>query len=274
MKNILHTLVFISLVFIVTGCNKEKASYDERIETKPPVLKENIVQVNSSIGGYYSALPVHYEKTTKRYPLLLFLHGAGQTGDGNKDLHKILYEGVPELLNQQAFPAHFKMNGTYYSFIVLAPQFNELPKVPTIHSFLEYAKQQYRIDESRVYISGLSAGGIATSDYGAAYPNQVAAIVPLSGVSLWFDLDTKAKSIAAGKLPVWAFHNSDDRSIPVNDVRMFLQLINDNHPAVKPKLTELLAFGIFNHDSWTVATDPAFKEDGENIYEWMLKHKR
>ena len=85
---------------------------------------------------------------------------------------------------------------------------------------------------------------------------------------------TRLKSIAAEKLPVWAFHNSDDRSIPVTDVRMFLQLINDNHPAVRPKLTELLSFGIFNHDSWTRATDPAFKEDGENIYEWMLKYKR
>jgi len=157
---------------------------------------------------------------------------------------------------------------------VLAPQFNELPKVHTIHSFLQYAKQQYRIDENRIYISGLSAGGIATSDYGAAHPNEVAAIVPLSGVSLWFDLDTKAKSIAAGKLPMWAFHNTEDWSIPIKDIRMFVQMISDNHPAIAPKLTELLPFGIFNHDSWTRATDPSFKENGKNIYEWMLQYRR
>jgi predicted peptidase len=271
MKRIIYSFLF---TILLLSCNKESTNINDLVETTPHVLKANFIAVNNSVRGFYSALPAHYEQTEKTYPLLVFLHGGGQTGNGDADLGKVLGEAVPELLKEKLFPPNFNVNGKNYSFIVLAPQFNELPKNPEILSFIEYAKQHYRVDATRIYLSGLSAGGVATSNFGAEYPSLLAAIVPMSGVSLWFDLEIKAKSIADGKLPVWAFHNSKDQSISITEVTQFLKLINDNRPAIPPKLTQFLAFGLLNHDSWTRATDPTYHEDGMNIYEWMLQYSR
>jgi hypothetical protein len=80
--------------------------------------------------------------------------------------------------------------------------------------------------------------------------------------------------ISVRNLPIWAFHNNQDQSISLESVKEFLQLINDNYPAIPPKLTLFLPFGLLNHDSWTRATDPSFKEDGMNMYEWMLQYAR
>lgn len=271
MKHLIYSLLFSGLLI---SCKKEEVNINELVETTPHVLKANFIQVNNSVRGFYSALPAHYEQTSKSYPLIVFLHGGGQTGNGDADLPKLLSEGIPELLRDKLFPPNVHVNGKNYSFIVLAPQFNELPKNPEILSFIEYAKQHYRIDAARIYVSGLSAGGVATSNFGAEYPSLLAAIVPMSGVSLWFDLEVKAKSIADGKLPVWAFHNNQDQSISIEEVKQFLKLINDNHPAIPPKFTQFLPFGLLNHDAWTRATDPSFREDGMNIYEWMLQYSR
>lgn len=269
-----HLTCSMLIAALFVCCKKEATNINELAETTPHVLKANFIAVNNSVRGFYSALPAHYEQTSKTYPLLIFLHGGGQTGNGDGDLIKILNEGIPELLRDKIFPPGFTVNGKNYSFIVMAPQFNELPKNPDILAFIEYVKQHYRVDASRIYISGLSAGAVATSNFAAEYPSLPAAIVPMSGMSLWFDLEIKAKSIADGKVPVWAFHNSQDQSISIEEVKQFLKLINDNHPAIAPKFTQFLPFGLLNHDSWTRATDPTYKEDGMNMYEWMLQYSR
>jgi hypothetical protein len=77
--------------------------------------------------------------------------------------------------------------------------------------------------------------------------------------------------IAKGNLPVWVFHNTDDPSINSSVSKNFVEMINNDHPAIPAKIT---LFKAAVHDAWTKAIDPAFREDNMNIYEWMLQYSK
>lgn len=255
-------------------CCVDPAPNTVNVETEPPLLKANVFVVNEVVGGYYSALPAQYHKNAEVYPVIIFIHGGGQYGNGDSDLHRVLNEAIPELLHQKRFPAKFTISGSAYSFLVLAPQFLMNPTNEQVLSFINYAKKKYRIDNSRIYLVGFSEGGRIGCDVAAAYPEQFAALVAMAGVSKSEDVESKCKNIADNKLPVWLLHNDEDQLMDVDLTRQFVSLINSFSPAIVPKYTEFLPYGLWNHDAWTKATDPAFKEGGMNIYEWMLQYKR
>jgi dienelactone hydrolase len=136
--------------------------------------------------------------------------------------------------------------------------------------FLNYAKANYRVDLSRIYISGLSMGGMIATDLGAGYASQIAAITPIAGV--YFEgVPVKSQKIANGRLPVWAFHNKIDPQVTLDIPLYFISEINKNNPVIPPKLT---IFNVFGHDAWDEALDPNYRENGMNMYEWMLQYSR
>ena len=112
-------------------------------------------------------------------------------------------------------------------------------------------------------------GGGVTWEFDAQYGGSVAAIAPICGGS-WPDTK-RAEKIASFDLPVWAFHNADDATVPVSYMIDYVKKINSFDPSVKAKYTTWATRG---HDSWTKAYDPATKEDGKNVYEWMLQYRR
>jgi predicted peptidase len=112
-------------------------------------------------------------------------------------------------------------------------------------------------------------GGGATWRTAAYYGDELAAIVPICGAE-WAD-STEAKKIARADIPIWAFHNRDDSAVTVNSTRRYVNIINAQHPEITPRMT---LWDIGGHDAWTKATDPAYKEDNKNIYEWMLQFTR
>lgn len=270
-----YTVFALVSVFLVTACKKDKIKgpvpADDYVETVPATNVAIGVKINDVIGGYYAALPSYYSQTTKGYPLLVSIHGGGQSGNGNTQLPFLLNDGVAKVIAEKRFPPNFVVDGKNLSFIVLTPQFSKYPGVTEVESFLLYAKKKYRIDVSRVYLTGLSMGGYVTSDMAAAYPKEFAAVVPMAGVSEVGDLKAKASAIAKNNVPMWYFNNNNDPSVPVSNVTNFVALINSNNPATKPKTT---IFDGVGHDCWTKATDPNYKEDGKNIYEWMLQYKK
>ncbi|MEO6316943.1 MAG: PHB depolymerase family esterase [Chitinophagaceae bacterium] len=275
MKTVLRfTLSLCTAALLLTGCKKDTvhsgALADNQPETAPAVQTAVSYNVSPRIGGFYKAMPARYDSTTKKYPLLVFLHGVGETGNGAADLPRVLRNAVPKLLDKHSFPAQFTVKGESFSFIVINPQFKEWPTPADVNAMIDYAVANYRVDESRIYVAGLSMGGGGTWDYAAAYAGRVAAIVPICGAS-WPAKDLLAK-VAKANLPVWAFHNTDDDMVGVNATITNVDNVNSFNPLITAKKTIWASGG---HDAWTKATDPATKEcDGKNIYEWMLQYTR
>lgn len=259
-------------LFLFSACKKDisiDSGVDTVIETQPAVAHNVSVDVGSNCGGYYEALPSRYDSSHKKYPLILFIHGIGELGNGRSDLGKMTVAGLPALIHKKKFPASFESDGQHYAFIVIAPQFKARPSNEQVKDVLSYAVRKYRVDTSRIYVTGLSMGGGVTWEFSSAFGSSVAAAVPICGGS-WPD-PKRAEKIAGFNVPVWAFHNDDDPTVPVSYTRDYVSRINSFHPLVAAKLTTWAKGG---HNSWTKAYDPAYKENGKNIYEWMLQYKR
>jgi len=244
------------------------APVQDSVYTVLSAVKEPITE---RMGGYYVGLPSNYNETTQAYPLLIYMHGAGQIGNGNNDLWMLLKDGVTKVINENKFPGSFTVNNQSYSLIVLMPQVKGFPQSVDVNDCIELAKEKWRVDASRIYLSGLSAGSMASCDLAAEISSQIAALVPMAGVSPDYASTDKCQRIATGKLPVWVFHSEDDPQVNVAKAKEFVSLIKANSPAIPPKLTIWPNGG---HDAWTRAVDPSYKENGLNIYEWMLQYHR
>ncbi len=270
---------WLSLSLLVASCKKDDdPGTDElptTIETQPAVLTPVTQNISSTIGGYYEALPALYNENQHKYPVLIFLPGAGQYGNGSKDeLPRVLNEGIGLLLKQQKLPPDFLVNGQHFSFIVLIPQFKSGAVLSDIRAFVDHAYSKYRVDRSYFYLSGFSLGGRQATEFSANYPTEPAAIVTMAG-AFNYNLPASVKGIADKNLPVWSFHNEEDQMIPSQETKAFISAINGYKPAVPAKQTIFpTSDAVLKHDCWTKVSDPAYKEGGMNIYEWMLSHKR
>ncbi len=276
MKN-LSTLpvVLFLMITVLVSCKKESSPAfssnpaNDVPETKAPVQKAITLTINGNIGGYQEALPARYDSTTKEYPLIIFIHGVGELGNGSSDLWMAANIGTPGLIKNNKFPVSFTANGKTFSFIVLAPQFKAWPSSNDVDAMISYALSKYRIDTTRIYVSGLSMGGGATWEYAAAYNSRIAAIVPICGAS--GPTNEKAQKIAQGGISVWAFHNLDDGIVSSSNSTGYVNKINSYNPTTAARITLWPTGG---HDAWTKATDPTYKENGMNMYEWMLQFSK
>lgn len=280
-RNLIATAIV--AVVLLNSCKKENVNPvttavdasnvdDCYTETGLTVQKPITYQVDPNTGGYLEALPTHYAAhPNKLYPLIIFLNGIGELGNGSQASLPILTDnGIPKLIAEQAFPSNFTVNKKTYQFIVLSPQFATWPVPADIAAMIDYATKKYRIDPSRIYVCGISMGGGDLWDYASTTTNPpVAAIVPISGAS--YPTEQKGAAIAKTNMAVWAFHNNDDGTVPSWYSIDYVQYINEYNPEVRAKLTLWPTGG---HDAWTKATDPNYTENGQNIYEWMLSYHK
>lgn len=236
-------------------------------------LTPKTIDIDSNCHGFYEYLPSGYD-AQKKYPLIIFLHGLGELGNGDTELRKVLRNGLPRLLADSTFPVSFTVKGETFQFIVFAPQFLHWPWPATTQTVIDYAIEHYAVDKSRIYLTGLSMGGGALWECvgnNAAYANKLAAVVPVCGASLTDS--TKAARIAAANLPVWATHNQGDPTVTVTFTEKYISYINAA-PTPPTEPAKKTIFPVNGHNAWTKTYDPLFKEDGVNIYEWMLLHHR
>lgn len=201
---------------------------------------------------YILYLPDDYdENNDKSYPLMLFLHGAGERGT-NLDVLKS--QGLPKKLEA----------GDDIPFIVLAPQ---CPKEDwwadyrhSLITMVDSVLSNYRVDEARVYLTGLSMGGRGTWDMATLYPNRFAAIAPICG---WgdglFGYPERLKRIT--HIPVWAFHGDADEVVPMQATKTLVDALEEYGADVK-----FTVYPDVNHDSWTETYD------NPDLYDWLLKH--
>jgi len=206
-------------------------------------------------GQYLLFLPQHYDHAgSKRWPLILFLHGAGERGS---NLANVAGHGPPKVVKQrQDLP-----------FIIVSPQ------CPAAHHwandfllpFFDHLLESYRVDPTRVYVTGLSMGGYGTWNLGMVIPERIAAIAPVcgGGYILPLLLAESSRLKALRSLGVWAFHGAEDSVVPVEETERMVTAFK--RIGAHPKLT---IYPDTDHDSWTETyQNPA-------LYSWFLEHRR
>ncbi len=200
---------------------------------------------------YWLYLPPGYRQGKAKWPLILFLHGAGERGD---DLSQVAIHGPPKLVAKK---------GQALPFVIVSPQcpkdewWNNKLQTATLESLLDDVVSRYRIDTRRIYITGLSMGGFGTWTLAAAHPDQFAAIAPICGGG------NPADAARIAHLPAWVFHGAKDEAVPLSRSQEMVKALRK--AGGKPKFTVYPDAG---HDSWTAAySNPA-------LYQWFLQHSR
>lgn len=244
-------------------------TYDGMSETSLPIHTPRAIAINSNVSGYYETLPALYSKTTKRYPLIVFIHGIGELGTG---LTRLNCCGLPYHAKRGTFPAKFLVNGTYYSYIVVSPQFRVRPSASQIQSVVTYAKNKYRVDPARVYVTGMSMGGGSTWDWSVVYGQNAAAIGPVCAGTR--PTTTLASGVASKNLPIWSLNSSSDAAVPIQWGRDWISWIDARNSAYASRTKLTVWSGISHNSTWGKAFNPATKVDGYNLYQWLLLYKR
>jgi hypothetical protein len=275
-----------SLVLIFfTACKKDMVVADEPIVSSEVVssaatvndIPETAIQmhkpiysaVTSNVSGYLETLPARYNVTTKKYPMILFIHGIGELGTGVTNVNCC---GLPNWIKKGLFPKEFVVGGVRHSFIVISPQFKRRPSAADIQAVLNMAVKKYRVDVTRIYITGLSMGGGSTWDYSAVYGQYAAAAVPVCGGTR--PTVTLARNIASKNLPVWTISSSADKVVPIQWAKDWINWIKANNSGLASKVKLTVWTSDSHNNTWMRAFNPSTRVDGKNIYEWMLQFKR
>lgn len=185
----------------------------------------------------------------KRYPLVLFLHGAGERGN---DI---------ECGTRHGFLRYVRECGKEYPFICIAPQcpyekywgcYTE-----SLLVFLDDLIQTLPIDPQRVYLTGFSMGGTGTWMLAMACPDKFAAIAPVCGSGICWN----AGSVK--KLPIYMYHGDCDNIVPVTESVNMLTAINACGGNAQLKI----CYGV-GHNAWDYAYS------GDELTNWLLSHKK
>lgn len=228
-------------------------------------------------NAYYEYVPQGYPEPNRKYPLMIFFHGMGETGPGTPaSLPTVLRNGPPKLINEGTFPTSFTVNNVNHKFIIISPQFNVWPTEDDVDNVINYLIANYPVDINRVYLTGLSMGGGVVWNYSGqklVHAIRIAGIVPVCGAG--YPYPEHAAIMASANLPVWATHNSMDGNVDPNYTINYVNRINSAPvpPTPRAKMT-IFPVTSNNHDAWTRTYDPNFREDGLNVYEWMLQYRR
>lgn len=212
-------------------------------------------QITKSVRlKYLLTLPRAYTiDEMKRFPLILSLHGIGERGDNPADLKR---HGLPQFLETQAdFP-----------FIVVAPQCppdsDWSIEMDALIALLQESKRTYRVDESRVFLTGLSMGGRGALQLAALQPHQFAALVPICPSHP--EILKRPERLAQLKtIPMWFFHGAQDTIIPVEQsVRLV-----DELKSIGARV-QLTIYPDAKHNSWQRTYSNL------ELYAWLLQQKR
>ncbi len=197
----------------------------------------------------------HTTKSKKKWPLIMFLHGAGERGD---NLDRVKVHGPPKLVEQ----------GKAMEFIIVSPQCprETIWNDELLITLLNDVVKRYNADETRLYLTGLSMGGYGTWSLGLTHCDRFAAIAPICGGGDFIKAYNAggAKGKALSTLGIWAFHGAKDTVVPLAESeRMVTSIKKFGHPG--PKLT---VYPEAQHDSWTKTyANP-------ELYKWFLQHQR
>lgn len=217
---------------------------------KLPIGQQSFQRIEKTItskleGQYLLYLPEEYGGQEK-WPLLLFLHGAGERG---ADINLVKVHGPPKLIEEgKDFPA-----------IVVSPQCpkGQFWSVEFLDDLLDEIVQRYKTDEDRIYVTGLSMGAYGTWSLALEYPHRFAAIAPICGGS------NPVLAHLIQHLPIWVFHGAKDKVVTLENSQEMVDALK--------KLKADVKFTIYpdaGHDSWTETYN------NPDFYNWLFCQKR
>lgn len=247
---VVASLSLIALALEKSLVGQEKNAGESR--SRQTAMQVDVKFQNDEKGHlkYWLYLPDDYNETkpSAAKPLMLFLHGRGESGD---DLDLVKKWGPPSFLDERGdFP-----------FIVVSPQCPDPQKgwdVVALKGLLDRVVVNCNVDISRIYVTGLSMGGHGTWRFVAKHPDKIAAAIPVCG---WGNSRLAEPLV---NVPIWAFHGDADLVIPVKASKNLVAAIKE----LKGDKVKLTIYEGVDHNSWSQTY--ANKE----IYEWLLKHKR
>jgi predicted peptidase len=272
MKSQFILLILFSILLIITSCKKEDMTNYNNLSNLPQdkggKLIGNPLGSNEAPYGYYIYTP---SETDPDYPLLVFLHGAGEKGNSSTNpetLKIVLRNGPPKLIENKTWKPTYPM-------IVVSPQCQDGGwSAAKIHQLIKFLIQNYHINTKRIYVTGLSMGGYGTFSYLTTTADScfAAAAVPICGGG-------NATQVEGMKhIPLWAFHGDADNTVSMSNSINMINTINLKNPPVKAKLTIYPGIG---HDSWTRTYDCTgmgtersdYDAFNMQIYDWMFQYE-
>ncbi len=296
MKKIISTFIVLASLSCVTSCSKDSDNPTPATSNELEDLPEDtggthtpkIKGSTSALFGYYEYLPAGYNSNSNEYPLLVFLHGKGERGNGEStqaQLDKVLANGPPKLIKNKTWDPKYPM-------IVISPQYHPIAGdvndnnwaggfPERLKTFIEYLKDTYRVNDSRIYLTGLSYGGNGVYDYLILVDgttSHIAAAAPIAA----YGPKNPAGYAKSKNIPVWAFVSSND-GINTPTTKDFITKYNSQTPAPKfnAKLS-VFTVAVSTHDVWTrvysgsgIGTaDANFDPFDKPLYDWFFEHKR
>ena len=240
--------VAVLMLGVLGGAMAEEKTKEAAKASCQAELTEQMVVRLTARCNYLLYLPEGYEDNEQSWPLVLFLHGAGERGD---DLNRVRQWGPPKLVEE----------GKQFPFILVSPQCPEKEwwssdfQATVLGGLLDAVIAKHRVDKDRVYVTGLSMGGYGAWRLAADYPERIAAIVPICGGG-------EPESAPRMKdVPVWAFHGTEDQVVKPEESEAMVNALNtcggDARITLYPET---------HHNAWTATyANP-------EVYKWLLSH--
>jgi predicted peptidase len=215
--------------------------------TQQPRVFETEVTKRLSLGYLLHMPPGYGDDVAQKWPLILYLHGAGERGH---DLERLKVNGIPRVIEEHPeFP-----------FVTISPQCPAeswwSQHLDALVALLDDVVERYAVDPGRIYLTGLSMGGYGSWSLSVVQPQRFAAVVPICG-----GLHAPARFVCILKdVPVWAFHGAKDTVVPLEESLRLVRALQECGGNVR-----LTVYPDAGHDSWTSTyDDPA-------LYDWLLQ---
>jgi len=226
-------------------------------DTKTGFLTKTHKNADGTTSDYVVFVPHTYDGS-KEFPIVLFLHGSGET-KGDKGGKMPVEQGIGP---------HIKRNEKTFPAFVVIPQSEkrtwqaDSDDGKRAMAMLDATMKEYKIDANRQYLTGLSMGGYGTWSHAAAFADRWACFVPVCGGARNAD-DVKAIAEKVKGIPCWCWHGDKDTAVKVEKSRELIEAMKK--AGADPRYTELEYVG---HNCW----DAAYATP--ELIDWMMKQKK